>query len=933
MPPAPDRRRFLPWHRPLLPQAVELLAGSWAGSGPLDLSRVVVVVPTRQAGRRLREALADHAARRNQGVFAPRVLTPDALLTLEPDPKTATRLDSLLAWIAVLRDLPLEQVRDVFPVDPPVRNFTWALRLAREFTGLQRALAEAGLRIDEVPARFGDGYAERPRWRQLGVLEQFHATELLRAGRHDETVARIEAARNPRLANFVRVVVIATPDPMPLALAALEQLEKTLPVTVAVFAPESEREAFDAWGRPAVEAWARREVTLPEFESHVHLAADPADQAARLAGIARNYRPPEGAVALGVADPEILPPLESSLRDGGLGSFNPEGRSRDRVGLFHLLSALAALLTDPSYDAVGRLARCPDFIAYLAGKRPGEFSAARWLDGLDRLREKHLPADLAAALQAATKPGVPPEVTAGLRAMDDTRRALQDGTFGESTSAVLAEIFRERAIDLRGGADVQLEEAAEAWTACVRECVQAEEKFGSLAAEEWWGLALQVFAEGVVTEEKAEGALELQGWLELVWENAPHLVVAGLNDGRVPDAVVGDPFLPETLRARLGLKTNAARLARDAYLLQALAASRAGGGRLDLFYGKTSASGEPLRPSRLLLHCPDPELPKRVEYLFRAPEKRDQSIPWTRAWRLKPRHEPAPHRVAVTGLREWLKCPFRFYFSQVLKMRSVDPSKRELDSLDFGTLCHGALEGLGGPGLRDCADEPTLKNFLLSEFDRVMSARFGDDRSLPLLIQQESARQRLAKVAEIQARERSEGWVIVAVERPFELDCGGLTVRGRIDRIERHEKTGMVRVLDYKTSDTAVEPRDVHWRAPYADESSPDWARLTVEGRERIWADLQLPLYRQALAVEFGPAVRAGYFNLPKATGETGLALWDDFTPELQAAAWRCAEGVCRSIKAGIFWPPNEHVKEEWDDYAAMFMRGPTASVEWEVAR
>jgi ATP-dependent helicase/nuclease subunit B len=40
-------------------------------------------------------------------------------------------------------------------------------------------------------------------------------------------------------------------------------------------------------------------------------------------------------------------------------------------------------------------------------------------------------------------------------------------------------------------------------------------------------------------------------------------VVAGLNDGLVPDAVVGDAFLPESLRERLGLKTNAARLARD----------------------------------------------------------------------------------------------------------------------------------------------------------------------------------------------------------------------------------------------------------------------------------------------------------------------------------------------------------------------------------
>lgn len=137
-PSALDRRHFLSWARPLLPQATDFLAGGWEGKGPLDLSRVLVLVPTKQAGRRLREALADHAARRGQGVFAPRVMTPDALLNTQMDATVASRLDSLLAWCAVFRDLRLEEFREVFPVDPPLRNFSWTLRLAQEFTGLQR---------------------------------------------------------------------------------------------------------------------------------------------------------------------------------------------------------------------------------------------------------------------------------------------------------------------------------------------------------------------------------------------------------------------------------------------------------------------------------------------------------------------------------------------------------------------------------------------------------------------------------------------------------------------------------------------------------------------------------------------------------------------------------------------------------------------------
>ena len=65
------RRHFFPWDRPLLPQAVEFLTKDWSGNALLDLSRWLVVVPTRQAGRRLREALAAHAHERKQAVFPP----------------------------------------------------------------------------------------------------------------------------------------------------------------------------------------------------------------------------------------------------------------------------------------------------------------------------------------------------------------------------------------------------------------------------------------------------------------------------------------------------------------------------------------------------------------------------------------------------------------------------------------------------------------------------------------------------------------------------------------------------------------------------------------------------------------------------------------------------------------------------------------------
>ena len=63
----PRTLHILPWDRPLLERAVAYFPAGWS-SGALDLSEWMIVVPTKQAGRRLREALAVHAAERGGAV-------------------------------------------------------------------------------------------------------------------------------------------------------------------------------------------------------------------------------------------------------------------------------------------------------------------------------------------------------------------------------------------------------------------------------------------------------------------------------------------------------------------------------------------------------------------------------------------------------------------------------------------------------------------------------------------------------------------------------------------------------------------------------------------------------------------------------------------------------------------------------------------------
>ncbi|MDP3073277.1 MAG: PD-(D/E)XK nuclease family protein [Opitutaceae bacterium] len=924
------RRHFLPWDRPWLPQAAAWLAGDWAGGEALDLSDVLAIVPTRQAARRLREALAGYAAERGSAVFPPQTLTPDMLLRgAEDDPAVASQLEALLAWTDVLQRIDLEEVAAVFPVAPPQRDFAWAWRLAGAFDRLQIQLNEAGLSIADVVTRLGADFPERDRWLGLAQLESLQVSALAARGRREPHAARRAFALRPTLPPGVRrVALLAAPDPMALALRVLETWAESVSVDVVVFAPPEEAENFDEVGRPIASHWGARPIVLAEFKRRVRLCADPAEEAARVVAIARGYREPDGLVAVGAAEADALPWFESEFSRADLPAYNPEGRTR-RGGRVHtLLAALAALARDPAIAAVAAVARCPDFLAHLE-LRDG-VSPAAFLTQLDEACGRHLPADLG-ALQAALGPSAP-ELAGGVALAEELRGALTAEPFPRCATAALGRLFQGRRFDLAVSSDAVMAAAAEAWRDTLHECASLAARFPQIAAADWWEIALQRFGETRETGEKPAGALDLQGWLELLWEDAPHLVVAGLNDGAVPEAIVGDAFLPESLREQLGLKTNAVRFARDAYLLHAIAASRVAGGRLDVLFAKVSAAGDPLRPSRLLLQCVDAELPERIDFLFRAPAPVQAQPPWTRAWQLRPPRPEPIASVAVTGLRSWLECPFRFWLRHGLKMESVEPEKRELDARDFGTLCHAALEAMAiEAALRDCTDEVQLREFLIGELTSVARRRFGSTLTLPVIVQLESARQRLARVAAVQARERAAGWVVEQVEWPFSLEIGGLTVRGKIDRIDRHEGTGARRVLDYKTSDTAKAPAATHLRTARAEEAAlPGWRRVLGGKKEQVWTDLQLPVYLRAVMGAFPgePAPACGYVNLPKAAGETSLAAWPELTGELLDAAQACTDGVAAAVRAGEFWPPAE-IKADADDFAALFHRGAAESIAW----
>lgn len=956
-------------------------------SGLLDLSDILAIVPTRNAARRLREMLANLAFEQGTAVIPPLCGPPTLLAQPEVGAAKigrplASGAEALAALISTLRSIDVELFADIFPIKPEIQDFAWAQGMAVDLIEVRSILGEAGLLMTDVAQRLPAEHEEKKRWIELGRIEEEYLTMLRELDRCDPVAARALAAEHASLPEGTkRVVVMATADPFPLARTALQQLvEGGVEVTVVVYAPEDRAAGFDEWGQPLAEYWtsANAPIEIENFSSAVSVLANPDHLNEAVVETVKQCAAPEEVLAVGALDAGEAPIMERTLRDNGIAGFAPEGRLLRTEGVIHFLDLLREFSSRPKPVIAAALVRTPEVNGWLRSKIDG-WRQAMVLRGIDDGLAGHLCDDagrLAKFLRSDAEKAESGEwadefAAARLRmaaqALDlllEMHGRLASGVLSDVLPEVLREILscRTAAVD----ADSARPGAAEIWPEKVLEAAGPEllkhladlSRMGesgvgvNLSRAEQMGLAIGLLGKTRINADRPPAALELQGWLELLWEDAPHLVVAGLNDGIAPEAVVGHPFLPESLRSLevLGLKGNTERFARDAYQLMALLESRRDDGRVDILLVRRNQAGDPMRPSRLLLCCQDEELPARVRHLFREVEIAGTGASWDAGFQLLPnvpreqgdesetdgRFAVRPiKRLSVTGFKRYLQSPFHFYLERVRRVEAVEPLRSELNPMEFGNFCHHVLEMFGrDEDVRDLEDEAAIEKVLMAVAEDTAEKWFGKSPALAVRVQLESARQRLRSVAAVQAEVRQAGWRICEAELDLaevgQMKIGGITVSGRVDRVERRD--GVTRVLDYKTSDKAKTPRENHWKGIVSgvDYSLvPAYARFEIEERgkpkECRWTDLQLPLYVLGLREKFGASMEAGYLMMPKAVSETAVATLD-LSDEILAAARVCAEGVVADVKAGKFWPMVP--QGEWDSFDAMHLGAPEATLD-----
>ena len=896
---ASPSRAFLNPARPLLPElADQLLPGRI--QGPLDLGGTLLVAPTRQAGRRLREFLAREVrARGGTAVLSMRVVTPNHFLLPEDGAPMAAAFDVLQVWAEVLSGIPLETLPALIPGRTGTLTASAAMEFGRRVQQVRNTLVDGDLDLTAV-ADIHPEEDERPRWRELARIESAYRQALTGLNLTDPCDAkRARAADYTPPEGLERIILAAVPDPSQLVLTCWERIASQIPIEVWIHALPAEADLFDTWGRPLA-AWSERFIG-PETDppGWIERLADPPALTRRAADLLGDG-PQRPDLALGVLDPRLAPRLHDDLQIAGRKLYDPSPVRLDSRPPARLLQQLSDARTRGDSMSLRTLWRNPDLLRALTN-RP-----AHLLRLWDNYAAEHIPANAASVDETLHQP----ELCAAwenLKAWIAARSAAEWLT-------VLEEVYGNVNLNPAEAGDRFALRVADAVSEVLQDAARREEAGRGPNPE----LILQVLQETTVDPLRVEGDVTAEGWLELAYHPAASLLLIGLQEGQVPGTRVADPFLPDGLRAVLNLRSDRDWLARDAYLFHTLIRCRAPGA-VRILCMKRDSVGGPVHPSRLLFQCSDTQLLERAKLLFSEPPPPPPTTHAAPGLLLDLSRPTVPplETLSVTALRGYLQCPTRFYLRTVLGMRHVTDEIREPDSAAFGSLIHAVLQHGLPP---EPAPLDSIQTNLAAELNRRVRDLYGSHYNMAVEVLVQNAHRRLRAAAELHSHLLEEGWRILATEKDCQRQLNGLRIRGKIDRVDIHPQKGL-RILDYKTSDQPTDPEKAHLGTLKSEAAALH--TVNAKGRDREWVDLQLPLYRWLAETQDwcdpSQALEVAYFQLPKAVNDTQIVTWPEEREQADSARAALAH-IVQCIQNGIWGPPSDQVR--FDDFEGLFVYG-----------
>ncbi len=140
---------------------------------------------------------------------------------------------------------------------------------------------------------------------------------------------------------------------------------------------------------------------------------------------------------------------------------------------------------------------------------------------------------------------------------------------------------------------------------------------------------------------------------------------------------------------------------------------------------------------------------------------------------------------SATSLKSYLTCKRQYYFNYIAKIKEHTISIKP-QNFEVGSIIH------------NCLEDAVKKGSLTNEFIHNYLLTF--QKSNPyLVLELELWKKKLEKLVEFEKIRAKNGIEIVSVEQPFNLVYNGINIKGKIDRIDKHNDATF-EILDYKTS-------------------------------------------------------------------------------------------------------------------------------------
>ena len=284
------------------------------------------------------------------------------------------------------------------------------------------------------------------------------------------------------------------------------------------------------------------------------------------------------------------------------------------------------------------------------------------------------------------------------------------------------------------------------------------------------------------------------------WREFDAVLLLGCDADHLPGMKEGGRWFNDAVRSALGLPTRSMHAARQREELHALLALN----ERVLVTWQKERDGETrllspflqlLRDKQEQVHGSDLSDTRLHGYLA-AEDASPVNLPRSKQPVPVVPADDIPETISVSACNSLVACPYQFHARHVLRLNELDEVQEAIEKRDYGERVHDILRRfheqypqVAGHPVEEM--DAALRNISAGVFADLVAQDFAAHAWL------ERWYKSLPAYLEWQMGNEKEGWRYAEAESAFNLQLDGITLRGRIDRIDR--KGNETRVFDYKT--------------------------------------------------------------------------------------------------------------------------------------